>query len=504
MPDNKRPAWKLYLTVEPVMFFFAYGITTSLPLYRQYFYWVISEMKGFPYAELLMSKDDPGCHGDIISQNSTLKKLEEEVQSMAAKIDMGYMFFVAIPSLLVAPFWGPWTDKSGRRKPAIASAIIGSCLETIFVLTIMYCKLPVYLMFVAAVISGFSGFLPNVVLGCMSYIADTTEKTQVALRLAILQLLVFMAGVLSQLTSGLWISKFGFIAPTWLLLACHLTAAIWLIFLVPESQRVSVKVKTKFFNLKNLKALVNVLKQPRPEGLRKCLLLLLTVGSILTSTIQGLGGVTALFVMRSPLCFGPKPVGYFIAYRMFIFGFGGAVGVKLFTFFFSEKFTGAIGIISQIVEMGVLSFANRTWLVFLAPTLAFFKGCAGPVVLAMMTRIVREDERGSLFCVNGIVTVLAQFVGVMLFNNVYEATLEMGFNGFVFLVCATIKLIPFTILSLALVPPPIKERTEVDEETNLEKAREESKEEDGGLLIKKSNNRDYDKNGNDNLDETRL
>ena len=80
MPDNKRPAWKLYLTVEPVMFFFAYGIMTSLPLYRQYFYWVISEMKGFPYAELLMSKDDPGCHGDIISQNSTLKKLEEEVR----------------------------------------------------------------------------------------------------------------------------------------------------------------------------------------------------------------------------------------------------------------------------------------------------------------------------------------------------------------------------------------------------------------------------------------
>ena len=102
---------------------------------------------------------------------------------MAAKIDMGYMFFVAIPSLLVAPFWGPWTDKSGRRKPAIASPLIGSCLETIFVLIIMYCKLPVYLMFVAAVISGFSGFLPNVVLGCMSYIVDTTEKTKVALRL---------------------------------------------------------------------------------------------------------------------------------------------------------------------------------------------------------------------------------------------------------------------------------------------------------------------------------
>lgn len=177
---------------------------------------------------------------------------------------------------------------------------------------------------------------------------------------------------MSQLTSGLWIEKLGFVAPTWLLLSCFLASAIWLIFMVPESQDVSKKGKTKFFDLKNLKTLVNVLKRPRPGGMRKCLLLLLIVGSVLTATEMGTVGVTALFVMRSPLCFSPKPLGYFLAYRMFISGIGGAIGVKLFTTFFSEKVTCTIGIISQIIEMGILAFSNRMWLIFLGEFVFFF------------------------------------------------------------------------------------------------------------------------------------
>lgn len=182
---------------------------------------------------------------------------------------------------------------------------------------------------------------------------------------AIIQMLVFMGGVLSQLTSGLWIEKFGFIEPTWFVFACFLTGGLWAIFLVSENQDRVKNVKNKFFDIKNLKRLVNVFNQPRPNGARKCLLLLVIVGAILTLTVQGLGGVTALFAMRSPLCFSPKLVGYFLAYRMFLSGFGGAVGVKLFRTFFSEKITGAIAIVSQIVEMGVLAFATHMWLVFL-------------------------------------------------------------------------------------------------------------------------------------------
>ena len=177
-------------------------------------------------------------------------------------------------------------------------------------------------------------------------------------------MLVFMGGVLSRLTSGLWIHTFGFIAPTWLILACHIASALCVIFLVPENPERVTDEKIKFFDLKNLKTLANVFKKKREGGSRKSLLLLVFTGAVITLTTQGLGGVTALFVMTSPLCFNPRLVGYFLAYRMFISGVGGAVGVKLLRRFFSETVTSGISIVCQMGEMVLLAFSTRTWLVF--------------------------------------------------------------------------------------------------------------------------------------------
>lgn len=102
---------------------------------------------------------------------------------MATKIDLGINFFMAIPSLIVAPFWGPWTDKTRRRKPALIAPPIGALFQTIVVLMVMYFEWPLYVLFVGAAISGFSGFLTTMMLAVMSYIADTTEKTGIAVRL---------------------------------------------------------------------------------------------------------------------------------------------------------------------------------------------------------------------------------------------------------------------------------------------------------------------------------
>ena len=178
-----------------------------------------------------------------------------------------------------------------------------------------------------------------------------------------MQMLVFMGAVVSQLTSGFWIHKFGFIVPTWIILGCYLVSGLWVIFFVPESHEKATHEKHNFFDIKSLQVLVNVFRKQREVG-RKSLLLLVFVVAILTLTTMGLEGVTNLFVMRSPLCFGPKLVGYFLAYRMFFDGLGGAVGVKLLGKFFSELTTCKISVVSQIGEMVFLAFATRTWLVF--------------------------------------------------------------------------------------------------------------------------------------------
>lgn len=80
MPRHKLPAWRRYLTVEPALFFYAYGFMTGYPLYRQYVYSVFSEQKGFPYREVAKADEGLGCQGNDMAQNSTLRELEREVR----------------------------------------------------------------------------------------------------------------------------------------------------------------------------------------------------------------------------------------------------------------------------------------------------------------------------------------------------------------------------------------------------------------------------------------
>lgn len=193
-----------------------------------------------------------------------------------------------------------------------------------------------------------------------------------------MQLMAFLGGFISQLTSGLWIERFGFIAPVWLMLACYSVAALWVIFLVPENCVRVTNEKNRFFELNHLKRLVNVFKVPRTGGSRRMLLLLMFVGAICTFTDEGLTGVKTLFIIKSPLCFSPSLVGYFLAYTMLIFGLGAAVGVKLFRTFFSEKITGGIGVVSQMIGIAFFAFSNRTWLAFLGEyriSMALFEEC---------------------------------------------------------------------------------------------------------------------------------
>lgn len=483
MLRKKLPTWRRYLTVEPVIFFYAYGLMMSFPILGQYVYSVISKLKGFPYEQLLLQKEGLGCQVHFAGANNTLGDIEKEVQSLATKIITGNTFFSTIPALIVAPFWGPWTDKSRRRKPALLAPAIGAFLGNAVMLMVMYFEWPLYVMFIGSALAGLSGFLPTLSLAVMAYIADTTEKNEVAFRLAIMQMLGFMIGVVSQLTSGFWIHRFGFIVPTWFSLGCYLISGLWVIFLVPESHEKATHEKHNFFDIKSLKVLVNVFRKQREVG-RKSLLLLVFVVAIVTLTTMGLEGVTNLFVMRSPLCFGPKLVGYFLACRMFFDGLGGAVGVKLLGKFFSELTTCGISVVSQIVEMVFLAFATRTWLVFAAPILGCFKASAYPIITSILSRIVGDDEQASLFCAIGIINIFSLSLGMMFFNSVYERTLHLTFGGFVFLLCAAIKLIPFCVFSCVQVPPT-GEHQEKGEELELKDDDENRNKQDEKLLKEK-------------------
>lgn len=179
-----------------------------------------------------------------------------------------------------------------------------------------------------------------------------------------MQFVVFIGGVVSQLTSGAWLRRLGFIPPYWFIFACHVASSLWAIFLVPESKTNVTKKKLRFFSLDSLKAIWNVFKKPRNGG-RKNLIMLVISDGIITLGVMGISGVVALFVLRTPLCWGPTTLGVFMAFRFFMQGFGGIVGIGLLKRCMHDINVTRIGMLSQAASLAFFAFADRNWMVFL-------------------------------------------------------------------------------------------------------------------------------------------
>lgn len=73
MPEGSGFSWPQLLTVEPVLFLYAFGLFMNVPVSQQFIYHRLSDAKGFPYH----FQQDTGCEGKNL--NASMKKLEKEV-----------------------------------------------------------------------------------------------------------------------------------------------------------------------------------------------------------------------------------------------------------------------------------------------------------------------------------------------------------------------------------------------------------------------------------------
>lgn len=430
-------------TIEPVIFLYAYGLFMHLPVIQQYIYKRVSDKKGFPYS----TSSTESCSNQTL--NATLKELEKEVQALSSYIHLGIVMFASIPSILTALFIGAWTDSVGRR-PALALPAIGSTIEAFIVLLTMYFEWPIYVLFVGAAISGTCGFFTTMVLAVMAYIADTTDESDRSFRLAVMEFLVFFGGMISQLTSGLWIENLGFIAPYWFIFVCLFASVLYVIFFVPESRASSSTadrklIICKLFSLTSIKRVWYVYRYPRNGARRNLIIFTLCCGVTVLTTL-GVAGVTVLFLLHSPLCFSAEKVGYFAAFRYFSQGLGAVLGIKVLGRCLNEVNIARVGIISLVLSLLVFGFSKVEWLVFMAPVAGIFAGTVTPVFRGMMSRTVGADEQGALFSAIASLETLFNFIGAFIFNSMYPASLKFNFPGFVFFLGAVLLLLPLLLV----------------------------------------------------------
>lgn len=165
------------------------------------------------------------------------------------------------------------------------------------------------------------------------------------------------------MTSGLWIDNVGFIPSAWFILACFILAGVWTLFCLPETPRSTNGVVPHFFSLENIKSFLNFFRKERQSG-RKNLFLLLTCGGVVHLVTIGVAGVLTLFLLKSPLCWGPTLVGYYFAFAMFVHGVGSVAGVNYFGKCLKDLTIFRIGMVTLILSSILLAFSSRTWMIF--------------------------------------------------------------------------------------------------------------------------------------------
>ncbi|XP_032222642.1 proton-coupled folate transporter [Nematostella vectensis] len=464
---DKMKGLRRYCGVEPVVFFYSYWYFLGLLAVLQFVYHRFSEDKGFPYRNLTESGE--GCGGGGFSPNSSLHELEMEVQSASSELYMYYLGVWALSISFIVPFTGSYTDRRGR-KPGLIAPLVGAILETLVLLLVLYFELPVYVLIAGGLVNGLTGNEATMTMATTCYVTDTTEGKQKSFRLSILQGVFFISATLSQLTSGLWIDYLGFKITTWFLLSLLIIPLIYVIFFVEES-RVGIRNREScFFSLGNIKPVIQVFTKTRKIGRGNFLLIIACYGVVFLSTV-GTFSVFALFVMRTPLCWGPGILGYFMAYKFSSFGIGAAVGLK------AMKWCGVsdinlcrIALLGQAATLLTIGFADETWIVFLAPAVGILGGMFSPVLWGKMSTIVGPDEQGSLFASITVIQTLMELSGTLLFNTIYPESMRFGMPGFVFFLSAAIMFIPFVILSCIRFPEDNvskKNSQHVEEEMDL-------------------------------------
>ena len=181
----------------------------------------------------------------------------------------------------------------------------------------------------------------------------------------IIELIVYLGGMVAQITSGLYIEKLGFIAPYWIIFGCHVVAILYAIFFVPESRAKSSDQTGRLFSMENFKSSWKVYFKASGNSKRNLVILTFSIG-ILDIAVMSINGVANLFTLHSPLCFSPEDVGYFLAFRQFMHGAGGVTAIKVFGMCLSDANVSRIAMLSYIGFLVWLGFSTSLLMVFIS------------------------------------------------------------------------------------------------------------------------------------------
>ncbi|XP_071323001.1 solute carrier family 46 member 2 [Trachinotus anak] len=378
--------------------------------------------------------------------NATYPGLSREDGQQKAMTDffMTYNLIIRLVPILPALLLARLSDR-GRRKAPIVVPLSGYLLSRVALLLVVIVRLPVEVMFGAAVLFGLSGgfcaYWPGV-MTLASLGSTATDRSKVMMRV---ELLYGTAGLVGSLVSGhlflLYSSSLGNgIILLIVSILLHLLCLILSIFLLQVKQVSDKEPDETGHTLSHTSDNADVVEAP--AGINLVNVVLLFMAAILyNSAVGGAMEILGIFVMKAPLSWSATQVGYGNAAGCMIF-ITSFIGVILFRRCVSDVMLILIGMMSFASGIYFMSFVTTTSMFYLVRLLTLFALIPMPTIRSLLSQQVPASSCGTTLTSLQLALKFAGLAYIPAFTKIYQGTLDW-FPGFVFMLSSI-----FTVLGM--------------------------------------------------------
>uniref|UniRef100_A0A8C9X7E9 Solute carrier family 46 member 2 n=1 Tax=Sander lucioperca TaxID=283035 RepID=A0A8C9X7E9_SANLU len=382
---------------------------------------------------------------------------EDSQQKAITDFYMAYNLIIRLLPILPALLLARLGDRGWRRAPIVVP-MSGYLLSRLALLLVVVFRLPLEVMFGAAVVFGLSGgfcaYWPGV-MTLASLGSTATDRSKVMMKV---ELLYGAAGLVGSLVSGHLFLLYSFSLKHGIVLLTvsallHLLCLIHSIFLLQVSVCVCVCVCVCVSNL--VKQVPNTEPEdnchlippayseaPAEAPLGKDMVnvvLLFAAAMLYNSAVGGAIDILGSFVVKEPLNWSATQVGYGNAAGFMIF-LTSFVGVMVFRRCVSDVTLILIGMLSFASGIYFMSFVTATYMFYIARVLNLFALIPMPTIRSLLSQQVPASSCGTILTSLQLALKFAGLAYIPAFTKIYQRTLDW-FPGFVFTLSSVITVL---------------------------------------------------------------
>eukprot|EP00112_Aurelia_sp_Birch-Aquarium-sp1_P009527 Seg2085.6 transcript_id=Seg2085.6/GoldUCD/mRNA.D3Y31 product="Solute carrier family 46 member 3" protein_id=Seg2085.6/GoldUCD/D3Y31 len=411
------------------------------------------------------------CHlaynSTVCSHISSHPQIEDEIQAETANWMSVLLPSALVPALFMVLLIGPISEVVGRKKTMMLPPCIYFIQSCIFiVLTQIKARYSPGLLLLPYCLSGLFGDIAGATSLASAYISCITLPENRTVRMAVLESGFYIGYFSAAIASSVTVGTFGFTAGFVATAIVNFTNLVYVVFLLPSEDLLRPKPHRCNINIELATSGVNANKYkhiggtcPPCEGaaslyritlrdvsIRRCLLeikdaicqkdrmMQITTIFILYAIAlfinMGEVSIGSLFLKHSPFNMKAREIGVFASF---------SAGVKVFGLIvtsyvchqylhFSDIAFVILGFCVQMVYYTLVGLSVSSLMLYLVQILSFPMIVHIPVFRSMVTKLVDDDQHGSIVAAAEAVDVASSLVSSFLSNLLYSSTVNI-FRG---------------------------------------------------------------------------